>query len=171
MFSPLLLSLSACNEQSMQTAQNLSEVNEIENKQSATETPAQTDQQADTNNEPKSTEQLWQESKQLTKEVWEKSKKSGEQLWDESKQSSNEILQESKQKSDLLWESTLENSNEIWIDTKETSTEVWNDVKDTSEQIWLDGNQAFETLMKTKEQENASDEKTDVAAELPEDET
>lgn len=152
MFSPLLLSLMACNDQ---TVSNPTNQGKAENTQ--TEIAAIDEPQKDTNNVPKSAKQLWQESQQLSKDVWEKSKQSGEQLLDKSKKSSEEMLQKSKKTTGELWQSTKENSHEVWIDTQESSAGVWDDVKDKSKQVWLDGNQALETLIKTKEQTTESE--------------
>jgi predicted P-loop ATPase/GTPase len=161
MFSPLLLSLMACNDQ---TASNPTE-------QTVTETAATDEQQKDTNKAPKSAKQLWQESQQLSKDIWEKSKQSGEQLLDKSKKSSDEALQKSKKTTDELWQSTKENSHDIWLETQENSAEAWDDVKDKSKQVWLNGNQALETLIKTKEQKTESEKETENTTQLPDDET
>ncbi|MGB5444625.1 MAG: hypothetical protein WBM99_03880 [Psychromonas sp.] len=158
LFPSLMFSLSACSEETVQTEKNetpeqvdkIKQIEEIQQtlvKPEIAETTPQDNQQASENNEPKSAEQLWLESQQLSKEVWNKS----------------------KQTTDQLWQTGKENSQEIWIDTKQTSSEVWNDVKDTSKEIWLDSNKAFETLLKTKEQEATPNKKTDEAAKLADD--
>jgi hypothetical protein len=168
MLSPLLLSLSACNEQ---TASNPIKQEKVEDKQQVPEIAPQDNQTKNINNAPKSAQQLWQESQQLSKDVWETSKKSGEQLLDKSKSSSNDILQKSAKTTDELWQSSKENSQDIWIETKESSAEVWDDVKDAGQQIWLDGNKALETLIKTKEQATGSEKKTETTIQLADDET
>ncbi|MFT4837458.1 MAG: hypothetical protein ACI8UC_001940 [Psychromonas sp.] len=154
-FSPLLLSLMACNEQTTSYLMNQENAQNQQTVTAATDEP-----QKDTNNVPKSAKQLWQESQQLSKDIWEKSKQSGGELLDKSKKSSNEALQKSKKTTDEIWQSTKENSHDIWIDTQESSAGVWDDVKDKSKQVWLDGNKALETLIKTKEQTNEAEKET-----------
>jgi len=158
----------ACNDQK---ASNPTNQATAEEKHEITEMISQDEQQKDTINTPKSTRQLLEESQQLGKEVWEKSKESGEQLLDKSKNSSDEILQKSKKTTDELWQATKENSRDIWLDTQESSAKAWDDMKDTGKQVWLDGNQALETLMKTKEQTTESEKEKETKIQLPDDET
>jgi len=105
----------------------------------------------------KSSEEIWEKSKETTQDIVTLGAESSKDVWGESKEVSQEIWENSKDASEQLWEESKESGNEIWDASKETSRALWEKSSDRIDQLFDDSdenndsdaydkaNEAFET--------------------------
>jgi hypothetical protein len=89
-----------------------------------------------------------------TTKTWDDVSKSSEEIWEKSKETSQDIVTLGAESSKDIWNDSKEVSQEIWENSKDSSEQLWQESKETSRDLWEKSSDKIDQLFNESEESN-----------------